>query len=146
MSTDGSTTAADDGFRAVDAGARATRSWVEHPVKGAPSDNTTLLSILTSFEDQGFTAQLIPAGNASVQCGVCNETSPASAFEVSAMRRLEGASDPDDMLTIIGARCPRCSSAGALILGYGPNASQEDAAIAVAFGASQLGGRRHDPA
>lgn len=136
MSTDSHRppTGADDGFQAVDAGAKSTRSRTDYPVKGAPSANTTLISVLTSLEEQGFAAQLIPAVNASIPCGVCNETSPASDFEVSATRRLEGASDPDDMLTVIGARCPRCASAGALILGYGPNASEEDAAISVELG------------
>ena len=129
---------ANDSFQAVDAGAQSARSLVDYPVKGAPSDNTTLLSVLTSLEEQGFTGQLIPAENASIQCGACNETSPASDFEVSVTRRLEGASDPDDMMTVVGARCPRCAGPGALVLGYGPNASQDDAAISVVLGASTL--------
>ena len=142
MGTDSNrpTTSVDNDFQAVDAGARTPTSEIDRPVRGAPSDNTTLVSVLASLGEQGFTAQLIPAENASVQCGACNVTSPASSFEVLARRRLEGASDPDDMLTVIGARCPRCASKGALILGYGTNASEDDAAISVELGARRSGG------
>jgi hypothetical protein len=37
------------------------------------------------------------------------------------------------MLIVIGARCPRCAAAGTLILGYGPNASEDDTAISAAL-------------
>ncbi len=43
---------------------------------------------------------------------------------------MEGASDPDDMLAVIATRCPRCHSAGTLILGYGPMASGDDTDVA----------------
>ena len=131
--TDGHDTAADgEEFDAVDAGAATSRG--PYPVDGVPSDNTTLVSVLSAFEEQGFTSQLIPGPDASIQCGACSQTAPATEFEVEAVRRLEGASDPDDMMTVIGARCPRCGQAGTLILGYGPNASEDDAAISKAFG------------
>lgn len=148
MSTDPhrSTTRADDNFEAIDAGAEAATSQIDQPVTGAPSDNTTLINVLASLEQQGFSTQLIPAENASVQCGACNKTSAASEFDVSVTRRLEGASDPDDMLTVVGARCPRCERSGALILGYGPSASEDDAAISVALSASTLDRRAHESA
>jgi hypothetical protein len=47
---------------------------------------------------------------------------------------LEGASDPDDMMTVIAARCPHCGVAGTLVLGYGPNASPEHVAVSRALG------------
>jgi hypothetical protein len=103
-------------------------------VSGVPSDNTTLVNVLSAMEEQGFTSQLIPAGDASIQCVECNETSPAAEFEFEATRRLEGASDPDDMMVVVGARCPRCATAGTLVLGYGPNASEDDVAISRASG------------
>jgi hypothetical protein len=125
----------EDDFDAVDAGAAAMRPRADAPVDGVPSDNTTLVAVLNSLEGQGFTAQLIAADQSSIQCGACDETSPATDFSVDATRRLEGASDPDDMMTVIGARCPRCGAAGTLVLGYGPNASEEDAAISATLGA-----------
>ena len=47
----------------------------------------------------------------------------------SQLRRLEGASDPDDMLVLAAVVCPQCSTRGFLVLNYGPSASAEDAAI-----------------
>jgi hypothetical protein len=143
MSTDPTAPASrDDGVHphddatAVDAGADAMHPRVDEPVSGAPSDNTTLVGVLNSLEEQGFTAQLIAADQSAIQCGACGETSPAADFAVDATRRLEGASDPDDMMTVIGATCPRCGTGGTLVLGYGPNATEEDAAISAELGAS----------
>jgi hypothetical protein len=99
------------------------------PVAGAPSDNTTLVKVLGAFEDRGFTEQFIPGDDGAIQCASCNDTTPAAEFAVEASRRLEGASDPDDMMTVVAARCPRCGAAGTLVLGYGPNATEQDAAI-----------------
>jgi hypothetical protein len=121
----------DDGFEAVDAGASTPRG--PYPIEGVPSDNTTLVGVLQALEQQGFGSQLIPGPDATIRCGACDETLAASEFAVEAVRRLEGASDPDDMMTVIGARCPRCGGAGTLVLGYGPNASEDDAAISAAF-------------
>jgi hypothetical protein len=117
---------------AFDAGAGTDRG--SYPVRGVPSDNTTLVSVLGELEEHGFTSQLIPNPDASIECGACNQSAPAVEFAVEAVRRLEGASDPDDMMIVIGARCPRCAEAGTLVLGYGPNASEDDVAISRAFG------------
>jgi hypothetical protein len=49
---------------------------------------------------------------------------------MSGLRRLVGASDPDDMLSVIAVSCPRCQARGTLVLGFGPNASGTEAAVA----------------
>ena len=115
-----------------DAGAVTPRG--PYPVEGVPSDNTTLVSVLQALEDEGFTGQLIAESDARIRCGACGETLPATEFQVEAVRRLEGASDPDDMMIVVGARCPQCGEAGTLVLGYGPNAGEDDVAISRAFG------------
>jgi hypothetical protein len=127
----GDPAAGSDEFEAVDAGAATSRG--PYPIEGVPSDNTTLVGVLQALEEQGFGSQLIPETDATIQCGACGDTSPATKFEVEAVRRLEGASDPDDMMTVVGARCPRCGAAGTLVLGYGPNATEDDAAISRAL-------------
>jgi hypothetical protein len=120
-----------DEFDAVDTGTSTSRG--EYPIEGVPSDNTTLVGVLQDLEEQGFGSQLIPRPDATIRCGACGETLSATEFDVEAVRRLEGASDPDDMMIVIGARCPRCGAAGTLVLGYGPNASEDDAAISAAL-------------
>jgi hypothetical protein len=50
------------------------------------------------------------------------------------MRRTEGASDPDDMLAVVGLTCPRCGTQGTAVLGYGPEADPDDAEIVVRLG------------
>jgi hypothetical protein len=129
-----STDAPQSGFDAVDAGAAASTSGVDYPVAGAPSDNTTLVSVLQAFEQQGFTEQFIAGPDGTITCASCNESFPAAEFRVEASRRLEGASDPDDMMTVVAGRCARCEAAGTLVLGYGPNATEDDIAISQAFG------------
>jgi hypothetical protein len=108
------------------------------PVSGAPSDNTTVTAVLNSFERRGFTEQLIPLDGAVIECCGCGTRSPVGSFTIEGARRLEGASDPDDMVTVIAARCPQCARVGTVVLGYGPSASEIDADISAAFGAIQV--------
>ena len=113
------------------------RAQAGAPISGAPSDNTTVTAVLNAFEQRGFTEQLIPLDGAAIECGGCGTRSPATSFAIEGARRLEGASDPDDMVTVIAARCPQCAKVGTVVLGYGPSASDNDADISAAFGAIQ---------
>ena len=63
---------------------------------------------------------------AQVECLTCHRTGPATGYPADDATRLEGASDPDDMLMVVPVRCPGCTTRGTLIVGYGPNASAED--------------------
>jgi hypothetical protein len=45
------------------------------------------------------------------------------------MHRLEGASDPADMLAAVAATCPTCGTRGVLVANYGPEAMIEDADV-----------------
>ena len=102
-------------------------------VPGAPSDNTTLTAILASLDDDGFGAQFVVREGAQLDCLECGSTSPASTFLVSRSRRLEGASDPDDMVHVVAANCPACNAGGTVILTYGVNASLEDGDVSLAL-------------
>jgi len=53
-------------------------------------------------------------------------TVDAAAVTMSSLRRLEGASDPDDMLAVVALTCPACGTDGTVVLGYGPNGTAED--------------------
>ncbi len=105
----------------------------EVEIAGAPSDNTTGGAVIASFQDEGYLAELWAQPEGQVRCGACGVTSPAAAFSVGRQRRLEGASDPDDMQLVVGAICPACGARGVLTLQYGPKASQQDADVVVAL-------------
>ena len=107
----------------------ATESTVDRPTPGAPSDSATLTEMLNSLADEGFVDQFVPVDGGAVECCRCSTTIDAAALDVVSMRRLEGASDPDDMMSLVAARCPNCEASGTLVLGYGVNANVEDAEI-----------------
>jgi len=104
-----------------------------HTDTTAPGDCTTLIEALAKFASDGFGAQFIAAPNASVECATCRAVVPALRLEVIRAHRFEGASDPADMMSLYGVRCPACAAMGTLILGYGVNADEVDAEVATSL-------------
>jgi len=100
---------------------------------GVPSDNTTLLAVLGAFEAEGFTGDLMVTDDGDVRCAACRREAPPEDFEVGRCRRMEGASDPDDMLAVLGLVCPECGAKGTVITHYGPTASPGEAAVLLAI-------------
>ena len=96
---------------------------------GVPSDNTTLVDVMASYQAAGFTTQFGVTPEALVRCFHCDHTSEPSAIELVSLRRLEGASDPDDMIAVVALRCPSCHAAGVLALGYGPDSAPEEGEV-----------------
>ncbi len=94
-----------------------------------PSDNTTLTTVLASYEGSGFDGSFSPKSDEVIECLSCGASHSASRFTVASLRRLEGASDPDDMIAVVAITCPKCAAKGVLVLGYGPMASAEDSDI-----------------
>lgn len=106
----------------------------EPPVPGAPSDQDELRSVLARLGDAGWDTQVIPDGPpGSVRCGRCGEVHEIARWAVDDERRLEGASDPADMVMVVALTCPACGARGAIALGYGPDASAEDSDLVVAL-------------
>jgi hypothetical protein len=97
---------------------------------GSPSDNTTLSDVLDQYESAGFSGQFEITDSSSITCVTCGRASSPSEFAMHGRRRLEGASDPDDMMSVVGVACPRCEARGVLVLGFGPNASDVETAVA----------------
>ncbi|WP_421118686.1 hypothetical protein ACE2AJ_15150 [Aquihabitans daechungensis] len=115
-----------------------TEDPIDLATHGVPSDNDSLVGVLRDLEDRGFAASYRPApdaveGRAAVRCGACGRSTPAEDLDVVAERRLEGASDPDDLVLVVAATCPACETGGVIVLGYGPEASVEDSDIVVAL-------------
>lgn len=98
-----------------------------------PNDGTTLTEVLEAYAAAEFTGSFSAADGAALECHECGSVSKASTVEMTSLRRLEGASDPDDMFSVVAVTCPTCSSKGTLILGFGPSAPPEDADVLVAL-------------
>src|SRR4051812_20453225 len=89
-------------MRMVDTSERAVASASSGPVAGAPSDNTTLSGVLADLEQAGFAADFRPAGpEGLVRCPECGAENPPEQLRNVTERRLEGASDPADMVLVI---------------------------------------------
>ena len=95
-----------------------------------PAD-TPLLTVLRQFEAEGFTGQFQVAEGAILRCLTCHENAPARMSDANRMVRLEGASDPADMLAVIPVECSNCGTAGALVVNFGPEATMEEAELLI---------------
>jgi hypothetical protein len=96
---------------------------------GGPSDNTTLVEVMARYAEQGFTGQFGVTDDALVRCFTCHTDSPSDAVHVVSLRRMEGASDPDDMIAVVALHCPHCDARGVLALGYGPDSAPEESEL-----------------
>jgi hypothetical protein len=94
-----------------------------------PSDNTTLTAVLDELVAEGFTESFVPRPAGQLLCTTCRETFAATELEPEQVRRLEGASDPDDEVVVVAAACPRCGAHAAMTLGFGPTASEDDTGV-----------------
>lgn len=99
-----------------------------------PAPGATLGEILATLEAAGFTGQMAGRADGRILCLTCRQERDAADFSLQAMRRTEGASDPDDMLAVVGLVCPTCQARGTAVLGYGHNADPDDAEVVVRLG------------
>lgn len=101
----------------------------------APSDNASVGGVLRHLGEQGFATSFVPGGQQAVlRCTNCDSETGIEHFTVHDERRMEGASDPDDMVMIAALECPSCSARGTIVLGFGPNASEVDADLIASMG------------
>ncbi len=92
-------------------------------------EDRTIREVLAGLEARGFKGQFVPRAGAQVECIACGKRSPADHTLLRQLCRLEGDSDPADMLAVVALACPRCDALGTAVLGYGPEASDIDAEV-----------------
>jgi hypothetical protein len=113
---------------------------VDEDLPGVAQGAETLLDVLRDLGDQGFAGEFAAAEpdgateQGRIVCANCHHVFAADAPGVSEIRRLEGASDPDDMLAVAALTCPNCATRGTLVLNYGPTATVEDSAALAGLG------------
>jgi hypothetical protein len=100
---------------------------------GDPTD-TPLLAVLGELEQEGWTSQFAPLEGGDVRCLTCRAEVPAADLPTGGMRRLEGASDPADMVIVVPVTCPRCDTRGVLVAHFGPDGGPEDIDVVSALG------------
>ena len=102
-------------------------------IPGVPSDNTTLLEVLDDFAARGFVGTMWVAASGKLRCEGCGAELDPSLVRVHEIRRLEGASDPDDMIAVVAVECPVCSMKGTLVLHFGPESASEEMQALIAL-------------
>ena len=110
------------------------------PEHTAPSDNTTLTDVLEGYCEAGFTSSFAAQDGCVVRCDTCGSELDPSRIHMRSLRRLEGASDPDDMMAVVALACGECGASGTMVLGYGPTASEADSDVLLALQDRREGG------
>jgi hypothetical protein len=106
---------------------------------GEATDEATLTTVLASYESAGFDAQFAATDEGQVHCYSCASNTAPERVELHSLRRLEGASDPADMLAVAAISCPACAAKGVLVLNYGPDTTPGESEVLIG-----LEDRRHD--
>lgn len=105
------------------------QSGHEAATDGVPNDNTTLLEVLKRLADDGWDQNLSVIDDGQVRCPRCRTASDPSTLTLDTMRRLEGASDPADMLAVLAITCPSCEARGVAVVNYGPEAAEGESML-----------------
>ena len=105
-----------------------TESFVP-PEPGSPSDYTTLVDILAEFAADGYVENFTVTGDGKIRCSCCGQIDEPEDMSMHALRRLEGASDPDDMVAALALSCPKCGAKGAVVVKYGPGSTEAELAV-----------------
>ncbi len=97
-----------------------------------PSDNTTLTDVVAGYTADGFTGEFeIVEHSGDLRCFTCSTVTASRDVPIHSIRRLEGASDPADMVSIVAVTCPTCRARGVLVVKYGPEATIDEAEFLV---------------
>ena len=112
------------------------------PLAGAPSDNTTAVAEIDDLREQGYGADFVVGEGGVVRCTSCRHEEQPGDIDVDVFRRLEGASDPDDMSAILAITCRECGTKGIVMVGYGPNASPDEGDLLLAVDTPEDEGTR----
>lgn len=100
---------------------------------GVPSDSTTMLDVLASLADEGYTQDMFVTPEAMVRCGACHHVTAPADLVLNRLCRIEGASDPADMAAVLAVTCKVCGAKGTAVVRFGPEAEPQDDAVLLAI-------------
>jgi hypothetical protein len=101
----------------------------------------TLRDVLARYEREGFPGHFGAREGGRIRCFACSAEFPPDEAHLETLHRLEGASDPADMLAVLPLSCPRCGARGTLVVNFGPEAALEDSEVLAALPAPDHGPR-----
>ena len=97
--------------------------------RGGISGGMSITDALREFESRGYVGQFVIRPGGRIECRACGEAHRPKDVPLEAMRRLEGASDPADMVFVGALRCPGCDTIGTATINYGSQAQAADARV-----------------
>jgi hypothetical protein len=97
-----------------------------------PTD-TPLLEVLRKLEAEGYHGQLRAVADGALECLTCHQLIDPADVDASRVVRLEGVSDPADMLLVLPVDCPHCLTRGTLVANYGPESTVDEAEVLAAL-------------
>ena len=103
--------------------------WVQRGMPNEPGDETTMTDVLEGYAQGGFDSSFVVTDDSELECVECGTVSSPATVSMSSLRRLEGASDPDDMIAVVAITCPSCGARGTAVFGYGPIATLQDSEV-----------------
>jgi hypothetical protein len=91
----------------------------------------SLIEVLADLAAEGYDGEfrITRDDPARLECLRGGHTFAPGDARVSRIHRLEGASDPDEMLLIAAVQCPVCGALGVVTIGYGPAADEGSASV-----------------
>jgi hypothetical protein len=99
---------------------------------GAPSDYTTVVDVLAELAERGYAATFWVTEDGQIRCGECRHTAEPASMQLTGLRRLEGASDPDDEVAVLALVCGHCGARGTSVVKYGPGSSEGELRVLAA--------------
>ncbi len=106
---------------------------IEQTGQDPTGGESTITEVLAGYAQGGFTSSFIVTDECELECLECGHVTAAGRFSMSSLRRLEGASDPADMIAVVALTCPTCGARGTTIFGFGPNATEQDSKVLAAL-------------
>lgn len=99
---------------------------------GNPYDDATdpRVATIQQWQEDGWTAAFQVGSDGRIGCPTCAGDHRAQEYGVDHLGRHEGISNPDDEELLVALTCSECGQQGTLTLGYGPQASADDAEVA----------------
>jgi hypothetical protein len=93
----------------------------------------TLQGVLARYEKEGYGGHFGAREGGRIRCFSCSSEFPPAEAALETLHRLEGASDPADMLAVLPLTCRNCGCRGTLVVNFGPEAGLEDSEVLAAL-------------